>query len=79
MDLITLGSLLSIRNRTYGWRDGRDYLLDRNEVVILYDLKSEDVVPGVATVKVMHGKYGCLTCVALDLKAVEKTQDIDYT
>ena len=73
MDLITLGSLLSIRNRTYGWRDGRDYLLDRNEVVILYDLKSEDVVPGVATVKVMHGKYGCLTCIVLDLELVEHT------
>lgn len=73
MELVTLGSLLQIRNRTYGWRDGRDYILDAGDVVVLYDIRSEDVVPGVPTVKVVHGEHGCLTCIALDLKLVEHT------
>ena len=73
MEQVALGSLLKIRNRTYGWRDGVDYNLDRNEMVVLCDLGVRDMVPGVPTVQVMHGKYGLLTCVALDLSLAENT------
>lgn len=71
MEQIALGSLLKIRNRTYGWRDGVDYHLDRNEMVVLYGPGERDMVPGVPTVRVVHGKHGLLTCVALDLSLVE--------
>lgn len=71
MEQISLGSLLKIRNRTYGWRDGIDYHLDRNEMVVLYGLGERDMVPGVPTVQVMHGKHGLLTCIVLDLSLVE--------
>jgi hypothetical protein len=74
MEQITLGSLLRIRNRTYGWRDGADYFLDRNEMVFLYGPGERDVVPGIPTVQVMHGKHGLLTCITLDLTLVENTQ-----
>lgn len=73
MEHVVTGSLLKIRNRTYGWRDGTDYILDRNELVVLYGLGDKDVVPGIPTVKVMHGEHGFLTCIALDLISVENT------
>jgi hypothetical protein len=71
MEQIALGSLLKVRNRTYGWRDGIDYFLDRNEMVVLYDLGEKDLVPGIPTVKIVHGKHGFLTCIALDLALAE--------
>lgn len=74
MEQVALGALLKIRNRTYGWRDGIDYRLDRNEMVVLYGLGERDMVPGVPTVQVMHGKYGLLTCIVLDLSLVENNR-----
>jgi hypothetical protein len=42
-------------------------------MVVLCDLESGDVLPGLPTVGVMHSRLGNLTCLAMDLKLVENS------
>jgi len=47
-------------------------------MVILCEVDTGDVLPGLPTVGVMHGRLGKLTCLAMDLKLVENSRQIDY-
>lgn len=78
MERPLLGSLLQIRNNTYGWKGHQDYRLLGGEMVILCEVDTGDVLPGLPTVGVMHGRLGKLTCLAMDLKLVENSRQIDY-
>ena len=78
MERLSLGSLLQVRNNTYGWKGHKDYNLAGGEMVILCDPNTGEVLPGLPTVGVMHGKLGRLTCLAMDLRLVENVNVTDY-
>jgi len=73
MEAPSLGSLLRVRNNTYGWKGSTDYRLMGGEMVVLCDLETLEVLPGLPTVGVMHGSLGRLTCLAMDLKLIENS------
>jgi hypothetical protein len=73
MEALSLGSLLRVRNNTYGWKGNTDYKLMSGEMVVLCDLETPEVLPGLPTVGVMHGGLGRLTCLAIDLRLIENS------
>jgi hypothetical protein len=73
MERLSLGSLLRVRNNTYGWKGKDDYRLMSGEMVILCDMNTDEVVHGLPTVGVMHNRLGQLTCLAMDLRLIENT------
>jgi hypothetical protein len=78
METLSLGSLLRVRNNTYGWKGREDHRLVAGEMVILCDLSTGDLLPGLPTIGVMHGRLGKLTCLAMDLRLIENTNHETY-
>jgi hypothetical protein len=78
MERLSLGSLLRVRNNTYGWKGSSDYRLMSGEMVILCDMNTGEVVHGLPTVGVMHSHLGQLTCLAMDLRLIENINPETY-
>jgi hypothetical protein len=78
MERLSLGSLLRVRSNTYGWKGSSDYRLMSGEMVILCDMNTGEVVHGLPTVGVMHGRLGKLTCLAMDLRLIENANPETY-
>jgi len=81
METLVIGSLLKPREATVCWRerDGafpRDLPVRRGDLLLLCDTETLEVIPGLHTVRVLHPKYGHVTCV-LDELVLVNTQHVN--
>jgi hypothetical protein len=79
METLVIGSLFKPRESTVCWkeRDGtlpRDLPVGSGDFLILCDGNTLEVIPGLHTVKVLHPKYGMVTCILDELMLVKQNQ-----
>ena len=75
METLVAGLLLKPREKTICWkeRDGlipRDLPVHANDMLLLCSGETSEVIPGLHTVKVIHAKYGQVTCILDELVPV---------
>lgn len=75
MELLTPGLLLKTRESTICWREPHgklphDLPINADELLLLCDDKTIEVIPGLHTVVVLHPRYGKVTCILDELVPV---------
>lgn len=79
MELLTIGQLMRPKHNTICWREQsglmpRDIPVLKNELLILCDDTTLEVIPGLHTVKVLHPKHGMVTCILDEIIPVNQPQ-----
>ena len=72
METLLTGLLLKPKGKTICWkeRDGTisgDLPVRTNDVLLLCSDETSEVIPGLYTVRVLHPKYGQVTCILDEL------------
>lgn len=75
METLVTGLLLKPREKTICWkeRDGmmpHDLPVRANDLLLLCSDETSEVIPGLYTVRVLHPKYGQVTCILDELVPV---------
>lgn len=79
METLVIGSLLRPRESTICWREKhgempRDLPVCSDEMLLLCDDRTKEVIPGLHTVTVIHPRYGTVTCILDELVPVNQPQ-----
>ena len=79
METLVTGLLLRPREATICWKERssmipRDLPIAAEDLLLLYDEKTLEVIPGLHTVRVYHPKYGPVTCILDELIPVNHQQ-----
>lgn len=72
METLVIGSLLKPREATICWRElkgalPRDLPVRSSDLLLLCDTETIEVIPGLHTVRVIHPRYGPVTCILDEL------------
>jgi hypothetical protein len=75
METLVAGLLLKPRSTTVCWREKsgifpRDLPIRSNDLLLLCDAETLEVLPGLHTVRVLHPRYGQVTCILDELVLV---------
>jgi hypothetical protein len=81
METLVAGLLLKPRGTTVCWREKsgifpRDLPVHTNDLLLLCDAETLEVIPGLHTVRVLHPRYGQVTCI-LDELVLVNTQHVN--
>lgn len=79
MVTLTVGQLMKPRESTICWREQqglmpKDMPVLTNDLLILCDSRTFEVIPGLHTVRVLHPKHGLVTCILDELVPVNQPQ-----
>ncbi len=79
MEALTAGLLLKPRETTICWKERhgempRDLPVHANDLLLLCDDSTKEVIPGLHTVSVIHARYGMVTCILDELIPVNQPQ-----
>lgn len=79
METLVIGSLFKPIERTICWKGPngsfpRDLSIGPDDLLILCDGSTFEVIPGLHTVKVLHPKHGLVTCILDELLLVKHNQ-----
>jgi len=79
MEALVIGSLFKPRETTICWKGPsgslpRDLPTGPDDVLILCDENTFEVIPGLHTVRVLHPKHGMVTCILDELMLVKHNQ-----
>lgn len=75
METLVAGLLLKPRDTTVCWKERnglmpRDLPVNSNDMLLLCSGETSEVIPGLHTVRVVHPRYGQVTCILDELVLV---------
>jgi hypothetical protein len=75
METLVAGLLFKPREKTVCWKERngalpRDLPVAADDMLLLYDETTLEVIPGLHTVRVIHPTYGTVTCILDELVLV---------
>jgi hypothetical protein len=75
MEALAAGLLFKPKDTTICWKERngmmpRDLPVSADDLLLLYDEKTNEVIPGLHTVRVIHPRYGTVTCILDELVLV---------